>query len=149
MNKFAILFILASFFGNAVAAQAESTEKTVEQVPAAADKLRASVPELKQAVLAATKYDAASLDLTATPVGVVVTLVNSKLASGPNAPREAEANKIAGVIADAISGKPEFAGVQAIHVDYITRDADGDHTRTIDKIDFRKDAKGQFQHHIS
>ncbi len=149
MNKFVILIILASFFGNVVAAQAESTEKTVEQVPAAADRLRASVPELKQAVLAATRYDAASLNLTATPLDIVVTLVNSKLASGPNAPREVEANKIAGVIADAISGKPEFAEVQSIHVDYITRDADGDHARTIDKIDFRKDAKGQFQHHIS
>ena len=63
------------------------------------------MPEVKKAILAVTGYDAAAVDLAATNIDFVVTLVNSKLASGSNAARENEASKIASVIADAISGK--------------------------------------------
>ena len=149
MNKLAAALVLSMLFGDALIAHAQSPAQTVDQVPPAADQLRASVPEVKKAILAATGYDAAAVDLAATNIDFVVRLVNSKLASGSDAARENEASKIALVIADAISGKEEFKGILALHIDYVTRDADGSHTRTVDKIDFRKDPQGRFLHHVS
>lgn len=149
MNKLAAALVLSMLFGDALIAHAQSPAQTVDQVPPAADQLRASLPEVKKVILAATGYDAAAVDLAATNIDFVVTLVNSKLASGSDAARENEASKIASAIADAISGKEEFKGILALHIDYVTRDADGSHTRTVDKIDFRKDPQGRFLHHVS
>lgn len=108
-----------------------------------------SLKEVKDAVLAATGYGGQAVELTATKVQFVITLVNSKLVGRPAADRENEARRIASVVAGKIADKPEFQGIQAIHVDYVMRDAGRGHTRTIDGIDFRKDPKGNFQHHIT
>jgi hypothetical protein len=149
VNKLAAALVLLMLFGDAPIAHAQSPARNVDQVPPAADQLRASLPEVKRAILAATGYDAGAVDLAATNIDFVVTLVNSKLASGSAAARENEAGKIVSVIANAISGKEEFKGILALHIDYVTSDADGSHTGTIDKIDFRKDPQGQFLHHVS
>jgi hypothetical protein len=108
-----------------------------------------SLKEVKEAVLVATGYGGQAVELAATKVQFVITLVNSKLVGRPAAERETEASRIASVIASKIADKPEFEGIQAIHVDYVTRVAGRGHTRTIDGIDFRKDPKGNFQHHIT
>jgi hypothetical protein len=108
-----------------------------------------SLDAVKSAVLAATGYDGGAVELTATNVQLVVTIVNSKLNGSPAAERENEATRIASKIASIIADKPEFKGIQGIHVDYVKREADGGHTQRIDGIDFRKDPQGNFQHHIT
>jgi hypothetical protein len=107
-----------------------------------------SLKEVKDSVLAVTGYDGRAVEVTATKVRFVITLVNSKLVDLPAAERENEASRIVSAIATTTTDKPEFKGIQAIHVDYVKRGADG-HSRMIDGIDFRKDPQGKFQHHIT
>jgi len=132
-----LLFVLVSAapFGNTNAQQAQSQSTSLNAV--------------KSAVLAATGYDSGAVELTATNVQLVVTIVNSKLNGSPAAERENEATRIASTIAGIITDKPEFKGIQGIHVDYVKREVDGSHTQRIDGIDFRKDPQGNFQHHIT
>jgi hypothetical protein len=52
-------------------------------------------------------------------------------------------------IARTIAEKPEFKGIQAIHIDYVKREAGSGHTQTVDGIDFRRDPDGIFRHHIT
>jgi ABC-type transporter Mla subunit MlaD len=149
MNKLAAALILLMLSGDVLTAHAQPATQTVDQVPPTADQLRASVPGIKKAILAATGYDDDTVELVATDMDFVVTLLDSKLASGSNTARENEASKIASVIANAISGKEEFKGILAIHVDYVTREAEGGRTRTMNKIDVRRDSQGRFLHHAS
>jgi phage terminase Nu1 subunit (DNA packaging protein) len=132
-----LVFVLASaaLFGVPHAQLAQSQEMSLNAV--------------KSAVLAATGYDGEAVELTATKVQFVVTIVNSKLNGSPAAERENEATHIASKIASIIANKPEFKGIQAIHVDYVKREADSGHTQTIDGIDFRRDPQGNFQRHIT
>ncbi|MBK5198145.1 MAG: hypothetical protein JJE37_07680 [Methyloceanibacter sp.] len=81
-----------------------------------------SLNAVKSAVLAATGYDGEAVELTATEVQFVVTIVNSKLIGLSAAERENEANHIVATIAHSIADEPEFNGIQAIHVDYVKRD---------------------------
>ena len=108
-----------------------------------------SLNAVKNGVLAATGYDGGAVELTATKVQFVVTIVNSKLIDRSATERENEATRIASTIASIIADKPEFKGIQGIHVDYVKREVDGSHTQRIDGIDFRKDPQGNFQHHIT
>jgi hypothetical protein len=108
-----------------------------------------SLDAVKSAVLATTGYDGGAVELTATKVQFVVTIVNSKLIDRPAAERENEARRVASTIASIMADKPEFKGIQGIDVDYVKREADGSHTQRIDGIDFRKDPQGNFQHHIT
>jgi hypothetical protein len=108
-----------------------------------------SLNVVKTDVLAATGYDDRTVELTATEVQLVVTIVNSKLISRPAIERENEAKRIVARIARSIADKPEFKGIQAIHVDYVKREAGGDHSETVDGIDFRRDPDGNFRHHIT
>jgi hypothetical protein len=108
-----------------------------------------SLNEVKQAILTANGYEPAAIELTATNVQFVVTLVNSKFISGPASRRESEASRIAAAIAGVIAEVPEYKGIQAIHIDYISRKPDGSASRIIDGIDFRKDPQGKFRHHIT
>jgi hypothetical protein len=106
-----------------------------------------SLNAVKTEVLAATGYDDNMVELTATKVQFVVTIVNSKLNGGTAMERENEANRIASTIAHSIADEPEFKGIQAIHVDYVKRE--GAHMDTLDSMDFRKDPDGNFRHHIT
>lgn len=104
---------------------------------------------VKTAVLAATGYDGTTLELAATDVQFVVTIVNSKLNDLSATERENEANRIVATITHNIADRPEFKGIQAIHVDYVRREMGGGHTETIDGLDFRRDQQGNFRHHIT
>jgi hypothetical protein len=103
----------------------------------------------QQAILTATGYNPAAVELTATKVQFIVTLVNSKLVNEPASGRESEASRITAAIAGIIAEMPEFKGIQAIHVEYVSREPHGSVSRIIDGIDFRKDPQGNFQHHIT
>jgi len=106
------------------------------------ERQNASLNEVKNAIFAATGYDPAAVELTATHVQSAVTLVNSKLVAGPASGRESEASRITTAIAGVIAEMPDFEGIQAIHIDYVSRKLDGSASRIIDGIDFRKDPQG-------
>ena len=108
-----------------------------------------SLNAVKTDVLAATGYEDKSVELTATKLQFVVTIVNSKLIGGTAIERENDANRIVMTIAHSIADKPEFNGIQAIHVDYVNREAGNGHTETVEGMDFRKDPDGNFRHHIT
>ena len=90
-----------------------------------------------------------SVEIVATKVQFVVTVMNSPLADQRSADRNMEASRIASAISRTISAKPDFKSIQAIHVDYVKRTADGRSTKKVDAIDFRKDPQGNFQHQIT
>jgi hypothetical protein len=114
-----------------------------------AEQRDASLNKVKSAILAATGYDPAAVELTATHVQFAATLVNSKLVAGPASGRESEASRISTAIAGVIAEMPDFEGIRAIHIDYVRRRSDGSVSRIIDGIDFRKDPQGAFQHHVT
>jgi hypothetical protein len=149
MSKLKTAIVLSLFLGGAVAANAQTATPTIDQVPPDAGRLLAALPEIKNAVLAATQYESGSVEVSATSLVIVVTLVSSGQTLGSNADRENEARLIASAITRASANRREFKGISALHIDYMTREPDGSHSRMIDKFDFRKDPAGNFQHHIS
>ena len=149
MNKFRTAIVLSLFFGGAVAANAQAATPAIEQVPPDPGRILAALHEIKNAVLAATQYESGSVEVSATSLVIVVTLVNSGQTLGSNADRESEARSIALAIAGVSAISQVFKGISALHIDYMTRELDGSHARMIDKFDFRKDPAGNFQHHIS
>jgi len=77
----------------------------------------ASLAEIKQSILSATGYDATTVEVTATPVQIVVTVVNSDLNGSlvTHHERETDAAEIVGAIAVTLASSPELAAMQAIH----------------------------------
>ena len=81
--------------------------------------------------------------------GSVITVlrVNSGLNKGTHAGRDNEASAIAPIIADALTGKPEFKDLTTIRVQYVIRSAPGGTNKIIDTVDFRKTPSGSFEFH--
>jgi ABC-type transporter Mla subunit MlaD len=79
MNKLAAALILLMLSGDVLTAHAQPATQTVDQVPPTADQLRASVPGIKKAILAATGYDDDTVELVATDMDFVVTLPDRTL----------------------------------------------------------------------
>jgi hypothetical protein len=117
--------------------------------PGLAGQLGTSLNEVKQAILNAIGSEPAAVELTATKGQFIITLVNSNLTSGLAPRRESEASRIAEGIAGVIAEMPEYQGIQAIHIGYVSRKPDGSASRIIDGTDFRKDPQGKFQDHIT
>lgn len=108
-----------------------------------------SVAGLKESILSAMAYDAAMIEVSTTPVQIVVTVVNSDL----NAPlvlhseRNAEATQIVDAITRAFADSPDLAAVQAIHIDYASRESGSRRSKIVDSIDFRRNSQGSFELH--
>ena len=105
--------------------------------------------EVQSAVISATGYQTGAVEIKGDQSQVVVTLVNSRLVGQPAAVRETEAERIVSTIVRTMGDKPRFSAVHTIHLDYVTRNADGSGARVADALDFRKDPQGVFQHHIT
>jgi hypothetical protein len=114
---------------------------------AAAD--MASVETLKTAVLEATAYEASAVKLTASKIRLIVTIVNSMLNDATGTQRDEEATLIVSTITRYMADKPEFKGIQAMHIDYVRQKPGTTQTDVIDGIDFRKGMNGIFQKHIT
>ena len=108
-----------------------------------------SLPAIKAAILAATGYDETSIEVTPGGRQLVVKVINGKLAAGSNAARIDDANAISSAVAREIATRAEFDDIEALHVDYIRRDKDGGGVQTLQAIDFRRDPRGHFRHHVS
>ena len=118
---------------------ASDTEQAKRQV--------AMVPALQEAVAAAAGYKKASIEVKSTAHQVTIAVVNSKLNDGSTTERTAEASKIASACANVIVGKPEFAAVVIIHVDYVKRV--GNNSSLVEGIDFNKARDGSFKVHLT
>ena len=103
---------------------------------------------VKSAITSVTGYDASALEVAATGSQLMIKVINSPLAGRSAVERESEAQRIASAVSASIAGKPEFASLNGIHVDYVVRNSDGGGAHVVDGVDFRKDPAGVFQHHM-
>jgi hypothetical protein len=108
-----------------------------------------AVRAIKGAILKATGYADATVTLTLEANQFWVTVENGPLNDGTARQREAQAARIAVVIADKVKGDVAFAGILGIHIDYAARSRDGSHNDIVDSIDFRKGLDGKFTHHTT
>ncbi len=81
---------------------------------------------VKSAIASVTGYDASALEVAATGSQIMIKVVNSPLAARSAVERESEAQRIASAVSASIAGKPEFASLNGIHVDYVVRNSDGE-----------------------
>ena len=102
---------------------------------------------LKEAITGATANESQDLEVSATSMQIVVTVMNSPLLAAGNAEREGEARLIAAAIAETISKQPALATVQTLHIDYARKPNAGSAKEIVDGIDFRRDTRGVFQLH--
>jgi hypothetical protein len=89
-----------------------------------------------------------TVEITLTGRVLTALRVNSNLNGSSHGGRNNEAIAIADLASDAIVKTPEFAGVHTIKVQYIERSAEISAT-IIDTVEFRKNAKGIFEIHLS
>jgi hypothetical protein len=105
------------------------------------------IPNLQQAAAGAGGYDSASIKVKSTAHQVTIEVINSKLNSASSADRNAEASAIASAIGKAIDGKPEFAAVVTVHIDYVT--GSGSTAKLVQGLVFNKSSGGTFKPHQS
>jgi spermidine/putrescine-binding protein len=105
------------------------------------------LPDLQKAAAAAARFKNETIEIKSTSHQIAIAVVNSKLNDGVRTDRSAEASNIVSAIAKAIAGKPEFADVVIIHVDYVKRM--GNASTVIQGIDFNKAPDGAFQLHLT
>jgi len=104
-----------------------------------------AIPNLQQAAASAAGYKSTNIKVTSTAHQVTIQLVSSKASGADTANRKAESATIVSAIAKAIIGKPEFAQVVTMHVDYVNRLGNG--AQVIEGFDFHKTANGAFAFH--
>jgi hypothetical protein len=109
----------------------------------------AELAQIRKAVIASSGYDDEAVDLKSGPHQIEVMLINSKLLNESRTARINEAHRIAAAVANSIAGKPRFASVDVIHLDYVKRPAGSASTDTVDALDFRKNPAGEFKFHLS
>lgn len=108
-----------------------------------------ALPAIRDAIVAATGYDEDSIEVKPGRHQLFITVVNSKLIGGTPAARINEAATISSAVAQAITTRPEFDDVEALHVDYVRREKENATAQTVQAIDFHKDPDGSFRHHVS
>jgi hypothetical protein len=72
---------------------------------------------------------------------------NSNMNQSTHAGRDNEAMVIAGVVSNAISGRPEFSKLVTIWVRYVVRSLPGGRSKNVDSVEFREDPNGMFRFH--
>ena len=102
---------------------------------------------LQEAAATAAGYKKTSIEVKSTAHQVTIAVVNSKLNDGSTTERTAEASRIASACANTIAGKPEFAAVVIIHVDFVKRL--GGSSTVVEGIDFNKAPDGSFKLHLT
>ena len=105
------------------------------------------VPALQEAAASATGYQRASIEVKSAAHQITIVVVNGKLNDGSATERTAEASKIATACVNVIAGKPDFAAVVIIHVDYVKRA--GNKSTVVQGDDFYKAPDGSFKIHLT
>jgi hypothetical protein len=81
----------------------------------------ASIAAMRQSIASAAGYELKTIELKHTAHQLTVTIVNSKHNGATSAEREKEAIAMTSAVERGIAAKPEFEGVEAIHIDYVSR----------------------------
>jgi hypothetical protein len=132
MKKYFFIATLATLTVAAAVAPAWAADTAAD---AAQVKLQsASASTMVQSIARAGGIELKSVELKHTAHLVTATIVNSKQNASASSEREKKATSIASEIQKKMAGKPEFAGVAAIHIDYISRLGTDD--KTIQMFDF-------------
>ena len=108
----------------------------------------ALVTQLHRDIAAASNYDASQLDLDITGSQIVVRVINSNLLEAGHPDRDADAARIAHALEQQVATRAELARVQAIHVDYLAREAGGTSSLR-DSMDYRRNPSGRFVRDVS
>jgi hypothetical protein len=106
------------------------------------------VASLQGAVIKAIGAQDKTVEILLSGPLITVLRVNSNLNGSTHGGRNNEATAIAHVASDAISKTADFADVTTIRVQYIKRSSESDVT-IIDTVEFRKNAKGIFEIHVT
>ncbi len=104
-------------------------------------------PDLQGLIAAASEYPKSSVEVSSANHQITIGMVNGKLVSGSRGDRNAAASRIASLVANTMAGRPEFAEIFVIHVDFIKRA--GDHSTVVQAIDFRQSPDGKFEFHVT
>ena len=102
--------------------------------------------DVRASVVRAIGAQDQTVEITVTDKALIILRVNSNMNGSTHAGRDNEATAIASAVSKAIAGKPEFANLVVLRVDYLTRSATGDGA-VIDSVEFREDPKGAFRFH--
>jgi hypothetical protein len=141
-----LLFALLAMAAGCSQNSADTPSPKAQQAPQAAN--ASLVGEVRNAVVAATGYEASAVEVTIGTTQVVVTISDSKLLAADHAARDAEAATVSAAVARAIESPGAASAIQAIHIDYAKRNA-GSAATIIDAIDFRKNPEGRFAKDIT
>jgi hypothetical protein len=90
-----------------------------------------------------------SVEITLTDAVLTVSRVNSNQNASNHTGRNNEATSIASVASKALTTNAASAGVHTIRVQYLSRDSAHPKGDVIDTIEFRKNAKGEFEIHVT
>ena len=61
--------------------------------------------------------------------------------------RAADAAKIVEAIVAVLKGNPAYEKPLAIHIDYVSREPEADHSHVVDGVDYRRNPNGSFDLH--
>jgi hypothetical protein len=105
--------------------------------------------EIKQSIISATGYGGKAIEVATNTIQVVVAVVNSELNGSliTHRDREVDAAKIVEAIVGVLKGNPAYDKLLAIHIDYVSREPETDHSHVVDGIDYRRNLKGSFDLH--
>jgi hypothetical protein len=127
------MLVLAFASANTVTAQQSSSDDALRVIASQS----VSMPE-------------SQFELSGTNVVLTVLRVNSAMNASTHQGRNNEATAIALAIAAEFARRgPQYSRIQSISVDYVERTGTPAHDTLIDRIDFRKNAAGKFELHIT
>lgn len=132
------LFLLLPLSSATLLAQVPSS-KAVQQPTVLAD--------IRTTIIRTVGAQAETVDIAVTENILTVLRINSNMNESTHGGRDNEANAIAPIVSNAISGTPEFNNINTIRVQYVIRSAPGTASKIIDTIDFRKAPSGTFEFH--
>ena len=117
--------------------------------PAAAQ-TAAPIEALRQIAAGSVGMPEATFEVSSNGAVLTVKRVNSTMNASSHQGRNNESAAIAKAITGVFAGNSaQYSGIQSISVDYVERAGAPAQDKLIDRIDFRKNAAGKFELHIS
>jgi hypothetical protein len=138
--------LAATFFAVALmnmASPAWSADQTSDA--ALVQRQTRAIPKLRELAAGAGGYKNAEVTVTAAVHQITIVAIEKNAAKETPATREVRASVMISAVENEIDGKPEFAQVMVIHVNFVGRAGKG--APTIQSVDFFKGPSGGFVLH--
>jgi hypothetical protein len=107
----------------------------------------ATTEAMRQAIIKKTGAQAETVAVAASRNVVTISRVNSNINNSTHQGFNDEASAIASIVLQEISNKAQYQKVHTIRVQYVKRSDTKSKIKTIDSVEFRKNAKGVFELH--